>query len=137
MDSKAGFGVFFPQCNALEEIKVSKSLGGLCTVFQAEVLAITSGVCTLLQRDIVDCEVWLLSDSQAAIMALGSNTIKSLTVLDAVKHLNTLGCSNTVQVRWCPGHRGYQGNEVADELARIGSGLVSSGPVPLCPVASS
>ena len=35
--------------------------------------------------------------------------------------LNTLGESNEITLRWIPAHCGYEGNELADQLAKRGS----------------
>ena len=35
--------------------------------------------------------------------------------------LNQLGKNNTINLNWIPGHEGYEGNERADYLAKLGS----------------
>ena len=62
-------------------------------------------------------------DSQAAILAIQNNIVKSNTVLSCIKNLNILGKDNDVTIAWTPGHTGIQGNEKVDILAKSGSAL--------------
>ena len=55
----------------------------------------------------------ILVDSQAAILAIQNNIVKSNTVLTCIKNLNILGKDNDVTIAWTPGHTGIQGNEKA------------------------
>ena len=52
-------------------------------------------------------------------MALDTIKTNSRTVEDLKDKLNILAKTNTVELSWIPGHRGYEGNEKADELAKI------------------
>ena len=68
-------------------------------------------------RDII-----LYSDSQVAIKALEKTKINSVSIYNCNKALNTLANKNNrVSINWIPGHTGYDGNEIADTLAKIGS----------------
>ena len=60
-------------------------------------------------------------DSQAAIKAVNSTIIKSKTTQNAWNELHKLGQDNHVLLRWIPAHKGYSGNEKADEAAKKGS----------------
>ena len=62
-------------------------------------------------------------DSQAAILAIQNNIVKSNTVLTCIKNLNILGKDNEVTVARTPGHTGIQRNEEADILAKSRSPL--------------
>ena len=79
---------------------------------------------------IVNEKIIILVDSQAAILAIQNNIVKSNTVLPCIKNLNILGKDNDVTIAWTPGHTGIQGNEKADILAKPGSTLNCSGPEP-------
>ena len=60
-----------------------------------------------------------LSDSQAAILALNSNTVTSSLVKQTIITLNALADStNRVEIHWIKAHVGHDGNEKADQLAR-------------------
>ena len=72
---------------------------------------------------IVNEKIIILVDSQAAILAIQNNIVKSHTVLTRIKNLNILGKDNHVTIAWTPSHTGIQGNEKADILAKSGSAL--------------
>ena len=63
------------------------------TVFQAEVFAITEEAKKLIMEKII-----ILVDSQAAILAIQNNIVKSHTVLKCIKNLNILGKDNDVTI---------------------------------------
>ena len=88
-------------------------LGRYSTVFQAEVFAIAEVAKKLTMEKTLNEEIIILVDSQAAILAIQNNTVKSSTVLSCIKHLNKLGEDNHVTVAWTPGHTGIHGNEKA------------------------
>ena len=69
-------------------------------------------------------------DSQAAILAIQNNIVKSHTVLTCIKNLNILGKDNDVTIAWTPGHTDIQGNKKADILAKSGSALNCLGHEP-------
>ena len=92
-------------------------LGRYSTVFQAEVFAIAEVAKKLIMDRIANEKIIILVDSQAAILAIQKNNVKSNTVLTCIKNLNILG-------------KDIQGNEKADILAKSGSALNCSGPEP-------
>ena len=126
-------------------VKSSPSKGGLNhneafnldkhnTVLQTEVFAVGKTATFLLDNKIegskilIYCDRLLLvviprqeEDSQAAIRAINSTVIKNSTTLEATMAFNTLGESNEITLRWIPAHCGYEGNELADQLAKRGS----------------
>ena len=53
---------------------------------------------------IVNEKIIILVDSQAAMLAIQNNIVKSNTVLTCIKNLNILGKDNDVTIAWTPGH---------------------------------
>ena len=117
--AKTGYG-YYIKANG-NTISESKPLHSYNTVFQAEVKAIEEAALKLISLKTKDKSIFFFSDSQAAIISLKNQITKSQTVLNGITALNTLGNSNKVMVKWIPGHRDYEGNEIADKLAKKGS----------------
>ena len=111
-----------------DELRFEASYGiGDRTVFQAEVFAIKQAALWLLRPEnrvlLENAVIFIYSDSQAAIQALDGNFVSSklvwstMTLLEEAKKWVKLG---KIQIRWVKAHVGYEGNEKADSLARIG-----------------
>ena len=103
-------------------------LGIYSTLFQAEVLAISKMAKGLLWEKMLNQNIVVLVDSQAAIKAFIKCTVTSITMLNCIRNLNQLGKQNHVSIAWIPGHAGVHGNEVADYLAKLGSKSKIHGP---------
>ena len=106
-------------------------LGEKASVFQAEVYAIegAANYAATLEQDTVT----IFSDSQSAIRAVSGHLAKSRTVFNAVKALNKLSRNKHVCIRWIEGHEGYDGNELADKLAKGAAAQIVEGPAPFLP----
>lgn len=128
MDCGTGSGVYGKNPG----MSIIASLSRYCTVFQAEVHAIELCAREIENRGYSNRKIYILSDSKAAILAIGATEIQSKLVWDCTTALKHISNCNRVTLMWVPGHRGIVGNELADELARAGSlsGLV--GPEPFC-----
>lgn len=111
-------------------INFSVSMGKWPTVFQAEIYAIIECVKICLKRNYKNANICICSDSQAALNALKSKTYTSKLVWECVELLQQLSCRNKVNLYWVPGHCGIEGNEKADQLAKIGSSMQFIGPEP-------
>ena len=70
-----------------------------------------------------DSEVTLYVDSQAALKAFGNVVTESKLVGKYKTALRELMFLCKVRLCWLPSHSDISGNEVADELARLGSEL--------------
>lgn len=127
-NNKVGAGITGPGIN------LSVPMGEWPTVFQAEVYAILECTKICLKRNYRNCNICIFSDSQAALKALNSVSCSSNLVWECTKLLQQLTERNTVNLYWVPGHSGIEGNEKADELARIGSTMSFTGPEPFCGV---
>ena len=102
-------------------IEMSEHIGENSTVFQAETFAVEQAAKLLIENGTKNKTIILNCDSQAAIKAVDSTTIKSKTTQNARNELHKLGQDNNVLLRWIPAHKGYSGNEKADKLAKKGS----------------
>ena len=74
-------------------------------------------------EQILNEKIIILVDSQAAILAIQNNIVKSNTVLTCVKNLNIVRKDNDVTIARTPGHTSIKVNEKADILAKSGSAL--------------
>ena len=127
-------------CGAFEvssNQRISTSLGKYVTVFQAEVYAIELAARTSLIKNYEGKQIFILSDSQAALRAFQSNSISSKLVSSCYDVLTSIAQDNTVSLMWVPGHQGVEGNEAADTLAREGALRSFIGPEPFCGIAIS
>jgi hypothetical protein len=70
-------------------------------------------------------------DSQAALKALQAVRTTSPFVHQCQRALNDISARHVVGLYWVPGHAGVRGNEIADGLARDGSGRGFHGPEPV------
>lgn len=111
-------------------INCSVAMGKWPTVFQAEIFAILECVEICLKRNYRHANICIFSDSQAALNALKSMTYTSKLVWECYKQLQQLSCRNKVNLYWVPGHCGIEGNEKADQLAKLGSSQQFIGPEP-------
>ncbi|XP_028161440.1 uncharacterized protein LOC114353581 [Ostrinia furnacalis] len=131
MNSGTGAGVYSKQSEH------SESLGRFATVFQAETYAIIMCAVRNIEQAHKKRDIYILSDSQAALKAIASVRVGSRLVLEAILALNKLGRHNRVTLMWVPGHTGIEGNERADSLARQGSEAAPIGPEPIVPLSMS
>ena len=108
----------------------SHRLPNCCTVFQAELSAITEACNHLITHTNKHIIIW--TDSLSSIQALTTLNNNSRTVANCLNSLNHLGANNNLELRWIAAHTGLWGNEKADELAKLGttSNLIHKRPVP-------
>ena len=60
----------------------------------------------------------IFSDIQAVLKPLTKHKITSKSIYGCVQALKQVARENAVQLIWIPGHKGFKGNEKADELAK-------------------
>ena len=113
----------------------SLSLGSYPTVFQAELLAINMACYFILASTSPPSSVSIHSDSQAALSAIAAPVIKSSSVMSCISDLSAASnVCTSLSLHWIPGHSGFQGNDIADEQARLGSSSIPIGPAPFLPL---
>ena len=115
--------------NSINLIQKSRKIDNACSVFQAEVLAIKESAEILIMNKITNKEIEIHSDSQAAIKSFNKRKITNSITLECINMLNKLGEKNKVTVAWIPGHRGFEGNELADKLAKEGAQLTKESTI--------
>jgi ribonuclease HI len=76
----------------------------------------------------------ILSDSQAVIKVLDNCKINLKLVWDCHQSLMVLAECNNVQLLWMLGHKGTEGDENADQLARRGLLYKLIGPKSTCSI---
>ena len=110
----------------------SYRLPDYCTVFQAELTAITEACTHLTSNNNKHIIIW--TDSLSSIQAITTLNIKSRTVGECLIALNHLRTTNTLELRWIAAHTGIWGNEKADELAKLGTTTSPplTRPIPQC-----
>ena len=119
----------------METINGSISLGVYATVFQAEIHAISALAQELSKRGTADSTINIFTDSQAALKAISGESVMARTVLNCRETISILERNNnTIKILWVPGHSNVEGNERADELAKLGAERPMMGAEPALPI---
>ncbi len=150
---RVGCGIVITQADSQQHhtpiLADSYYLGTSASVFQAEIMAIhyaleafklisiPSEDNLLKYGDLSATEICIVTDSKAAIRALGSFIVKSSTVSLCKSSLNSIAQSHQVSIKWIKAHAGFAGNELADIKAKNGALSPSEGPEPFIPAPGS
>ncbi|XP_021965805.1 uncharacterized protein LOC110861000 [Folsomia candida] len=138
MGECSGAAYYFTYNNlAQEAVRCSIPLGWAPTVFQAEIMGIIRASETLTDNTHNYSTVDFFIDSQGAIKALTSPWPVSSLTSEAIEMLNHIGETKKVTLHWIPSHHGFEGNEVADLLAKEGTLTGYLGPQPSIPLSRS
>jgi len=101
------------------------------TKFQAEICTVKACTMENIENGYTGKNIYILSNSQAAIKTLDSFQINSKLVWDCHQLLVKLAEHDRIQLVWVLGHVAIDGNEIADELAIQGSSHPLIGPEPV------
>lgn len=82
--------------------------------------AIITATEILLQENISNAQIDILSDSQASLKSLLNPITKSDLVRKAKLSLNKLGSQNELILHYIEAHEGWEYNEIADKMAKAG-----------------
>lgn len=116
--------------------KLRFPLGEFATVFQAEIYAILACAGENIKRAYTNKRIVIFTDSLAALKALDQPKVTSRLVWNCLEVLEELAQLNSLVLRWVPAHSEIEGNEVADDLAKLGLQDPFYGPEPAFGISS-
>ena len=97
-----------------------------CSVFRSELIAIDEALSLLMSLP-HGIEIWILSDSRSALQHLNDwQGVRDNVGVSILNKLKRLSISHQIHLQWIPSHVDLIGNEIADTLARAGTGETSA-----------
>ena len=123
-DGASGYAVVWKRKNSQIWKGLKTHMGYNQEAFDTECAALARALESASRRNTTPERVTIFTDAQAAIRRMASDDPGpgQKYALQARRHIATLRRSNpgiTVENRWCPAHKGIEGNEKADEWAKI------------------
>jgi ribonuclease HI len=110
----------------------------MATVYQAEIYAIGQAVLHIINHpELINNgveQIDIVTDSKSALLALDALTTNSKLVKDCMAMLEKLQTKVKVSIHWIKAHVGHEGNEKADQLAKLGTQKLSYHVEPILPV---
>ena len=121
-DGAAGYAVAWRDGQTWKGIKTH--MGYNQEAYDAECAALARALEEASRRNLTPERVTIFSDAQAAIRRMASDEPDpgQQYALQARKHIASLRRARpgiTIEIRWCPAHKGITGNEKADEWAKL------------------
>ena len=127
-----GAGIFLTNSDFSKQDSQAWNLGKECEVYDAEIFAIYKALEIGNERvDIETLDIWVFSDSQAALKGLirGQNRANQALygkIYNIAKKIKEKAVN--IYIEWVPGHEGIYGNEKADQAAKYGADWVEPTP---------
>lgn len=131
IDGRSGAGVYCRE----RGVENHYSLGSYTSIFHAEIFALLQCLLLIKESGDIPPAVSIYSDSRAALAALCAVKIQSGLVQECLTAILDLAPYCNITLNWIPGHKGFQGNEMADALAKLGAETPIIGPEPTVGVA--
>ena len=97
------------------------NLGKLMTVYEAEVLGIIKVGEYLIENKTKNKNILICTDSEATVKSLRKDLSKSYLLQNCSNVLNDLAKDNKVTINCFPEHKGVEGNEETNKLAKPGA----------------
>jgi len=118
----AGYSVVWK--GGLTWVGIKTHMGYNQEAYDAECAALARAPESASRRNITPERVTIFTDAQAAIRQMASDEPGpgQIYVLQARKHIAALRRARPgiiIEIRWCPAHKGVEGNEKADEWAKV------------------
>jgi ribonuclease HI len=119
-------------------VGVKNHMGYNQEAYDAECAALARALEEVAKRRMVPERVTIFTDAQAAIRRMASEEPgpgQKYAIL-ARKHIAELRHTRpdiTIEIRWCPAHKGVPGNEKADEWAKLAAGTPNARGVECLP----
>lgn len=110
---------------AFSFLELSIPLGINCSIYLAEVAAIIKFCKKIEDVGLINHQISIYTDSQAALKALSSPKTNSALTLKCWESLNIVSNRNKIKMTWVPVHSDIPGNEKADALAKQGTGSIN------------
>jgi ribonuclease HI len=134
-----GYVIYYTQNNSIPQIihEQSSYLGTMATVFQAEVFAIGQSAHFVDNHPTMLTginQIDIITNSKAALQAIDGLITSSKLVKDCMTALDKLQQRAKITIHWTKAHVGHEGNEKADELAKIGTTRINYATEPIIPV---
>jgi len=121
-DGAAGYAVAWKNGQTWKGIKTH--MGYNQEAYDTECVALARALDSALRRNTVPDRVTIFTDAQVAIRRMASDEPGpgQQYALEAREHIAALPRAKPgiiIEIRWCPAHKGVEGNEKADEWAKL------------------
>ena len=106
------------------------TLGRFASINQCELFAIKQACEWIINLSVTNANIHIFSDSQTTLHKLNKNSTNSKLTSETNLLLNKICETNNNQLLKVPAHKGIEGNEKADALAKKGTVVLPIGPEP-------